>query len=81
MKLGKFMTDQVVNMFGHFWWPRLISTPDIYSQAHSLEFFWDKQILMKWGREWLVYPPPCYQDRAYLAWFSLDLLYTVSQTY
>ena len=27
LKLGKFMTDQVANTFGHVWWPSVISTP------------------------------------------------------
>ena len=26
LKLGKFMTDQVANMFGHVRWPNAIST-------------------------------------------------------
>ena len=29
MKLGKFMTDQVVNTFGHVCWPSVISTPEL----------------------------------------------------
>ena len=71
------MADQVVNMFRHFWWPSIIPTPDIYRQPWCLEFFWDSPILMKGGREWIVCPPSCYQDHAYLTWFSLDALYTV----
>ena len=27
LKLGKFMTDQAVNTFGHARWPSVISTP------------------------------------------------------
>ena len=27
LKLGKFMTDQVANTFGHVRWPGVISTP------------------------------------------------------
>ena len=77
MKLGKFMTGQVVNIFGHFWWLSVISTPDIYPQPPCLESFWDSPILMKGGRKWFVCPPPCCQDPDYLAWFSLDVLYTV----
>ena len=32
LKLGKFMTDQVVNMFGHVQWLSIILTPVIQSQ-------------------------------------------------
>ena len=28
LKLGKFMTDQVANMFGRVRWPSVISTPE-----------------------------------------------------
>ena len=66
LKLGKFSTDQVVNMLGHVWWLSIISTP----QPPFLEFFRDSPILMKGGREWLVCCSPCYQCQACLAWFS-----------
>ena len=73
MKVGKFMTNQVVNKFGNVWWPSIISTPDIYPQPPCLDFFWNGPILMKGGREWLLCPPPCDQGQAYLAWCNLDV--------
>ena len=77
LKLGKLMTDQVVNMFCFFWWPNIILTHDVYPRPPYLQSFCNSPILIKVGREWLVCPPPCCQDKAYLARFHLDVLYTV----
>ena len=34
LNLGKFMTDQVANMFGHVWWLSVILTSD--GQGHNV---------------------------------------------
>ena len=58
------MTDQVVNMFGHFWWPSIISTPDIYPQPRCFsgiaQYSWKRA-----GSD--LY------DHHHLTWFSLDV--------
>ena len=46
LRLGKFMTDQVANMFGHVRWPSVISTPVSITPFSVLIFpqTWKQQI-------------------------------------
>ena len=46
LKLGKFMTNQVANTFGHVRWPSVISTPDV-SEVQALSIFVALQKLWK----------------------------------
>ena len=75
VKTYVFSKGKVTNLKkpGVFFRKRYIS----FTLHSCLEFFWNSPILMKWGRNWLTCPPPGYQDQAYLAWFSPDVLYTV----